>query len=189
MLTVTGNRIYLTQRDSAYLQIKLKDNSGADYVPYAGDKVYFKVRKNIFSDTVVFVKEVPTDTLILELTPADTINLDVTSYRYEVEVTSLLGQNFTVINDGVLYIGPDVGLETVEEPSADKTLTATINVASLPEPVYSDYQDSYEVTATDQQQVLPVKGKLMTDDIIINPISYSEQTTQSGGTIITIGGA
>ena len=188
MLTVIGNRIYLTQRDSAYLQINLKDNSGATYIPYAGDKIYFKVRKNIFSDTVVFVKEIPVDTLILELTPADTVNLEITSYRYEVEVQSLLGQNFTVINDGILYIGPDVGIEVVAEADTQKTLTATINVASLPEPQYSGYEDSYEINVTDQQQVLPVKGKVMTDDIIINPISYSEEITQSGGTIIRIGG-
>ena len=188
MLTVTGNRIYLTKCDSAYLKIDLKDNSGADYTPYAGDKIYFKIRKNIFSDAIVFIKEIPKDTLILELTPEDTANLEITSYRYEVEVASILGQNFTVINDGVIYIGPDVGLENISDETPELTLQGTLNVASLPEPVYSEYESSYEITPSNEQQVLAVKGKLMTEDITINAVPYQEETTTTGGKIIRIGG-
>ncbi|MBR0204090.1 MAG: hypothetical protein IJQ56_06980 [Synergistaceae bacterium] len=188
MLTVTGNRIYLTKRDSAYFKIDLKDNSGAEYIPYAGDKIYFKIRKNIFSDAVVFVKEIPKDTLILELTPEDTANLEITSYRYEIEIVSILGQNFTVINDGVIYIGPDVGLENVPVETPEFSLKGTVNVASLPEPVYSEYADSYEITPSNAQQVIAVKGKVMTEDITIKAISYQEETTETGGKIITIGG-
>ena len=187
MLTVTGNQIYLTQRDSAYLQIVLKDNSGNEYTPYAGDKIYFKVRKNIFGDTIILAKEIPKDTLVLELTPEDTANLEITSYRYEVEVSTLQGQNFTVINDGIIYIGPDVGLENISQEIPELSLQGTINVASLPEPVYSEYEDSYEITPSSSQQVISVKGKLMTEDITISAIPYQEETIATGGKIIRIG--
>ena len=108
MLTVTNNAIYLTRGDSAYLNIDLKDESGNSYTPAVGDKLYFRVKQGIFGSKLKVEKEIPIDTLTLEIEPADTVKLSFTTYRYEIELVTISGQCFTVVENGALTIGPEL---------------------------------------------------------------------------------
>ena len=108
MLNVIDNDIYLTRGDSAYLNIELKDESGNPYTPALGDKLYFRLKKNIFGETLLLVKEIPTDTLTLEILPSDTAKLDFSSYCYEIELITLQGQCFTVVENKAFKVGPEL---------------------------------------------------------------------------------
>ena len=108
MLSITNNKIYLTRGDSAYIELRLQDESGSDYRPEAGDKIYFRIKKSIFGDAVLLVKEIDTETLALELLPEDTISLEFMTYRYEVELVTLQGKCFTVIANAEFQIGPEL---------------------------------------------------------------------------------
>ncbi|MBR1439189.1 MAG: hypothetical protein IJ587_11710 [Synergistaceae bacterium] len=105
MLEISENRIYLTRGDSAYITISLKDNTGADYEPVAGDKIYFRLKEKIFGDKLLLVKEIDTATKRLELTPSDTSRLDFATYHYEIELVTASGDRFTVIENGEFVVG------------------------------------------------------------------------------------
>lgn len=108
MLEISGNRIYLTRGDSAYITISLKNNSGATYTPVSGDKIYFRLKEGIFGNNLLLVKEINTSTLRLELTPSDTANLNFATYRYEIELVTASGDRFTVIENGEFVVGVEL---------------------------------------------------------------------------------
>ena len=108
MLEINNNRIYLTRGDTAYITVALTDSSGNNYTPIAGDKIYFRLKKNVFGNNLILVKEVNTSTLKLELNPSDTQNLDFTSYRYEIELVKASGECFTVIENAPFIIGAEL---------------------------------------------------------------------------------
>ncbi|MBR0315687.1 MAG: hypothetical protein IJQ99_02335 [Synergistaceae bacterium] len=108
MLDIVENQIYLTRGDTAYLTVALVDASGNNYRPVAGDKIYFRLKKNIFGDSVIFEKEVDISTLKLNLAPSDTKNLDFTSYRYEIELVKMTGECFTVVENELFVVGVEL---------------------------------------------------------------------------------
>lgn len=110
MLEVVDNRIYLTRGDSAYITISVSNADGTAYEPVAGDKLYFRLKKNIFGSTLLLVRAISLETFTLELSPTDTAILDFGSYRYEIELITASGDRFTVIENGELVLG--VELET-----------------------------------------------------------------------------
>lgn len=97
MLKVTGNKIQLTRGDTMMLEVHLKDESGEDYTPIETDKIYFRLKKNGTAKEVIIEKEIPYDTMILELEEADTENLKFTTYYYEVELVTEEDYHFTAI--------------------------------------------------------------------------------------------
>lgn len=113
MLEIKDNRVYLTRGDSASIIINLTDALGGIYTPIASDKLYFRLKKNIFGDSLILVKAFDIETQTLHLTPSDTKNLDFTSYRYEVELVTSDNQHYTVIEDAPFIIGAE--LETRNE--------------------------------------------------------------------------
>ena len=110
MLEIKNNRIYLTRGDSAYIRLDLTDTNGATYEPAAGDKIIFRLKRRLFTEKIILEKEIDPKTLTLELMPNETKNLDFDTYHYEVELVSVSGQCFTVIENADFVIG--VELET-----------------------------------------------------------------------------
>ncbi|MBQ3455174.1 MAG: hypothetical protein IJG36_01935 [Synergistaceae bacterium] len=108
MFYVDSNTIYLTRGDSANITITIKDSEGEDYTPVTGDKIYFRLKKNVFGKSLILVKEIDTSTLTLALVPADTANLNFASYRYEIELVTASGDRFTVIENGEFVIGVEL---------------------------------------------------------------------------------
>ena len=110
MLDISGNRIYLTRGDSAIIDLKIVDQSGVEYESAIGDKIYFRLKKNVYDSSLFWEKEIDPETLKLEITPEETASLDFASYRYEIELVTAQGYRFTVIENAQMVIG--IELET-----------------------------------------------------------------------------
>ena len=181
MLDIVENQIYLTRGDTAYLTVALVDASGNNYRPVAGDKIYFRLKKNIFGDSVIFEKEVDISTLKLNLAPSDTKNLDFTSYRYEIELVKMTGECFTVV-ENELFV---VGVEVSEREIIKGYIQASFDPLSTDVPIY---QGEYEFSPSASQQTIPTRGKALENDIVINANPYDSNTadaTANAGEILT----
>ena len=108
MLEINENRIYLTRGDSASIAISLTDSLGNEYTPYFTDRIFFRLKKNVFGNSLILVKEINVSTLKLELLPADTQNLAFSSYRYEIELVTESGLCYTVVENSEFVIGAEL---------------------------------------------------------------------------------
>lgn len=108
MLNVLGKKIHLTRGDTGYIEVSLKDNFGNDYVPSEGDKLYFRLKKNIYQSSLIVEKEISAESLMLELLPSDTEQLEFGTYCYEIELVTAGGEHFTVIENASFTVGPEL---------------------------------------------------------------------------------
>lgn len=97
MLSTDGNDISLTRGDTAFLTIALTKKDGTAYEPVEGDVVSFALKKSYKDATPLVVKQIPTDTMVLEIEPDDTKNLAFAKYDYDIELTDYLGHVSTPI--------------------------------------------------------------------------------------------
>lgn len=113
---IEGTTITLTRGDSFPLQIYLKVN-GEDYVPYEWDVINFRLKRNLmdskhtrYLDEKPFIqKQIPFDTMMLNLVPADTKKLPFGTYVYDLEITfGVTGEVYTFINNAIFNIVPEV---------------------------------------------------------------------------------
>ena len=91
--------ITLTRGDSFSMQFALK-RGGQDYTPTEGDSIRFAVKRSYSDpDTAVKInKTIPTDTLTLELLPADTKTLSMGfGYVYDIQLTDAAGNVDTFV--------------------------------------------------------------------------------------------
>lgn len=109
MFSIKDNNIILTRGDTLLLEIKMI-KQGEEYIPIEGETLRFAM-KNKYSDPdqkVILVKNIPIDTLILELEPEDTKNLPMRSkYVYDIQFTDIDGRVDTFIK-GTLTIEEEV---------------------------------------------------------------------------------
>ena len=108
MLNVLGKKIHLTRGDTGYIEVSLKDNTGNGYVPAEGDKLYFRVKKNIYQSSQILEKEISAESLMLEISPEDTEHLEFGTYCYEIELVTGKGEHFTVIENGSFTVGVEL---------------------------------------------------------------------------------
>lgn len=95
-----------------------KNNSDewVEYTPVEGDIVRFAMKRpnmlpdgSDYEDTVPIVyKEIPIDTMILELEPGDTKTLSCGKYVYDIEITLADGFVDTFIAKASLKLTPEV---------------------------------------------------------------------------------
>ena len=92
------------------------------YTPVAGDSVRFALKhkemkdkdltrrgyKDFEDDEPLLVKEIPIDTMILEIEPEDTKNLGFGKYRYDLEITFSNGDVDTFVANTSFEITPEV---------------------------------------------------------------------------------
>lgn len=101
---IDGTTITLTRGDSFFCDIGLKDGEDP-YTPLPGDVIRFALKSNRmvngeYADQQPLIsKIIPNDTLLLHLLPADTKNLSLGSYDYDVEITFADGEVDTFIAD------------------------------------------------------------------------------------------
>ena len=86
MAKVSGSTIYLVQGDTLQTLITLKYPDGSIYEPEEGDKLRFALKMEIDDENPIIVKEIPTDTMTLELTSEET-DLEVGNYIYDIELS------------------------------------------------------------------------------------------------------
>lgn len=89
--------ITLTRGDTAIITVPLYeiDEEGHEtpYTPIAGEKVRFAMsdKYGATRSEVLILKEIPIDTLILEIDPEDTKPLKFGKYKYDIEFTDAAG--------------------------------------------------------------------------------------------------
>lgn len=99
MLDVQGNNIHLTRGDTMFLEIQLTNENGNEYTPAETDRVFFRVKRNANAKEVLISKEIPTDSMVLQLDEADTKDMKFGTYYYEVELVTGDNYHFTAIAD------------------------------------------------------------------------------------------
>ena len=107
--SINGTDITLTRGDSLFLQLNLTKD-GEPYIPQIGSTVRFamKARYTDPDEKVVLVKQIPIDTLILEIEPEDTKSLPMKkTYVYDIELTDALEHKYTFLF-GTFTIGEEV---------------------------------------------------------------------------------
>lgn len=102
-----GNTIYHTHGDTLFAQVGLRNPDGTSYSPQAGDKVRFILRAQYGTEPVL-IREIPTDTLVLSMSAAETkaLGQGVVNghYAYDIELTKADGVVYTVIPAADIYI-------------------------------------------------------------------------------------
>lgn len=114
MYTIKKNNITLIRGDTMIANVKLiKD--GEQYIPQEGDVIRFAVKHQTlnaaqteYTDVEpLIIKNIPTNTLVLELEPQDTKSLGFDTYDYDVEITYADGKVDTFIS-GKLILDKEV---------------------------------------------------------------------------------
>lgn len=95
MLMIRNGKILLTRGDSAYITVTLKAQDGAAYTMQAGDKLTLTVRKQAIDTSSVLLQSV-SDTDTIKLAPEQTKTLASGSYSYDIQLTTIAGDVFTV---------------------------------------------------------------------------------------------
>ena len=109
MHQIDGNNITLTRGDSLTIQLSLTKD-GETYTPSEGSSIRFAMKRKYTDpdENVLLVKDIPIDTLVLEIEPEDTKPLTMKSkYVYDIQLTDETGRVDTFIK-GIFTIGEEV---------------------------------------------------------------------------------
>ena len=121
---ITDNKIEMTRGDTLrtrvipYVLIFDENDTVIDkqeYIPQEGDSIRFAVKhvtmrggKQYKDSEPLILKDIPISTLILQLNPADTKELDFDTYVYDVEITYADGTVYTFITTEDFVLTPEV---------------------------------------------------------------------------------
>lgn len=108
MLKISNKTITLTRGDSAKIQLTLEDTSGNPYVPSESDEIRFALKREYKDFKCLIKKTIPTDTLLLQLTPADTEKLEFGKYHYDIQLSRADGTVDTFIDRGDFQLTEEV---------------------------------------------------------------------------------
>ena len=101
MLTIEEKKIYFTRGDTGFFAVGL---NGYDYS--LGDKLIFTVKKDIDGD-VLIQKEIDIG-VAFQLNPEDTRDLDYGKYWYDIELHTIQGYIFTIVEKTAFYLREEV---------------------------------------------------------------------------------
>lgn len=108
-ISETGD-IHLTRSDTAKLIVNLElEDANGDRVPYgvASDTIVkFTVKKDYDDDPVI--EKIVKGSTEIHIEPVDTTYLDFGKYKYDVQVTTADGHNYTPIANKVFRITKEV---------------------------------------------------------------------------------
>lgn len=128
--TVSDKRvdIVLTRGDSLLLQLALTDGDGETYTPDEEATIRFAMKASYSDEDVVLEKSVPVDTLLLEIEPEDTAELEMRkTYVYDIQLTDENSRVDTFLI-GKFKIGEEV--EQLSAVLETTNLSATITVVN-----------------------------------------------------------
>lgn len=108
MLYVLPNKtIRLTRGDTAYLTIPITTSIGEEYVMSTEDTIKFSIKKNL-NDEQYLVHKTVVGSNELKIEPIDTKDLAFGKYKYDVELVTVSGDIFTLIDVSTFEILPEV---------------------------------------------------------------------------------
>ena len=115
-IEIDGTKITMTRGDTLRTQVTIYDKDAEDeYTIQDGDSVRFAMRpaglnarKTAFRYDVCLTVDIPTDTLLLEIEPEDTAELDFGAYTYDIQLTQADGTVDTFIANATLILSPEV---------------------------------------------------------------------------------
>lgn len=109
MLSVSGTTIKLTRGDTAYLSLDLTmDGEAYEYAD--GDTVTLSVRVNTDDNPEYLFQKVVNAGETIVIQPEDTKPLAYGRYKYDVQLNTVQGEVFTVIEPSTFQITEEVTL-------------------------------------------------------------------------------
>ena len=114
--SIKNNVITLTRGDTLKALVSIKLN-GQPYEPVEGDKIQFALKNSTltadgreYTDVrPLILKDIPIDTMVLELKPEDTKGLGFGKYVYDVQITFTDGVVDTFIPATPFILAREVG--------------------------------------------------------------------------------
>lgn len=96
----------ITRGDTGLFSVTLYDAEGAEYIPTEGETLTFYLLKKDCDDLTeaILVKDIPINTMQLELTASDTRALQKGSYPYRIRIIDTLGHEWTVVKSTLKII-------------------------------------------------------------------------------------
>ena len=108
MVKIRNNKISITRGDTLETKVSIKMDNGEDYIPSEEDQIRFALKQDYDDEQPLIVKVIPYDTLILRLEAAETKELEVGSYVYDIELTTPDGFVDTFIDKQTLTVTEEV---------------------------------------------------------------------------------
>lgn len=105
-MAIFKNDKEITRGDTGLFSVTLYDAEGAEYIPTEGETLTFYLMKKDCDDLTeaILVKDIPVDTMQLELEPSDTIDLQTGSYAYRIRLRDTIGHEWTVVKSKLKII-------------------------------------------------------------------------------------
>ena len=112
---IEDNIINLTRGDTLRVKVDITLD-GEPYTPVQGDEVRFALKHRTLNSTKteftdpdpLILKQIPIDTMILELEPQDTKTLGFGKYAYDIQITFADGTVYTFITNEKFNLTPEV---------------------------------------------------------------------------------
>lgn len=105
---VKNTNIYLTRGDTFKAKITITNPDGTIYTPQEGDQIRFAMKEDVNDEECLIWRNIPIDTMILELVPGDTKELDYGTYVYDIQLTKANGDVDTFITASKLKLTYEV---------------------------------------------------------------------------------
>lgn len=105
---LNGGEIQLTRGDTARITVAVTIDEGQPYTLQEDDKLIFTVKKEYTDETALIEKEI-TGQNLFHIKPEDTKGLNFGRYKYDVQLKTADGDNYTVVADKVFTITNEVG--------------------------------------------------------------------------------
>lgn len=104
----SNNAIYLTRGDTFKAVLTITYPDGSIYTPIEGDSIRFAMKRDVEDTECLILKDIPIDTMMLQLDPADTKELEFGSYIYDIQLTKANGDVDTFITASKLKLTVEV---------------------------------------------------------------------------------
>lgn len=106
--SVYGTTINLTRGDTFVAIISITDSNKTPYVPQPGDAVRFAMKEKYSDAEPLLIKDIPIDTMRLELRPEDTKEFKFGKYVYDIQLTKASGEVDTFIAKAAIVLTEEV---------------------------------------------------------------------------------
>ena len=105
---VKNTTIYLTRGDTFKALITISNPDGTIYTPQEGDEIRFAMKQDVEDEECLIIRDIPLETMMLILYPADTKQLEYGTYVYDIQLTKANGDVDTFITASKLKLTYEV---------------------------------------------------------------------------------